>query len=317
MPKLIISPPHRNPQSHIDAQFYIPLKDSSPDHEPEVSPSSLEQSGQSSLSSVFHEGKVRVLIAHKNHEQIQLISSLFKTYGFAVQTAQNGFQVLQYVKQSIQSQETRGGKQNRLYNLILLDLDIPLSDGFETCTKIRNLFNDSRQVIYHSQQLFLDDQPVVQEVPLNQLKPVIVAWKSEDAKETMQDSIFDMSVDYNVKKMHIDLIMMPQLVKRENSIEDEVEEAYLKDHMNSNSYNSKQFLNEIQSVRNSDLVSNAWSDLNKSRVRRLKNKEAQEIFLSQYNKNLQNKPFKDIESPISGKSQRIDNNFGEFFDNSG
>lgn len=66
-----------------------------------------------------------------------------------------------------------------------MDLDIPLSDGFETCSKIRNLYEDVRPVVYLSQQLFLDDQPVIQEMPLNQLKPVIVAWKSENAMENV------------------------------------------------------------------------------------------------------------------------------------
>ena len=56
---------------------------------------------------------------------------LFAAKGFNVQTAMNGFEAFEIVKQSLQQSED-GGPPN-LFDLVLLDLEMPITNGYEAC----------------------------------------------------------------------------------------------------------------------------------------------------------------------------------------
>ena len=52
-----------------------------------------------------------------------------------VDQAQNGFEAFEFVVKKFNAEP------QQFYDLVLLDLNMPISDGYETCKKIIKLFN--------------------------------------------------------------------------------------------------------------------------------------------------------------------------------
>ena len=65
----------------------------------------------------------------------------------------------------------------------MIDLDLPDSDDFDACIQVRKIYQSSRCIPYLSQQLFLEDDAVLQDFPLSGLVPKIVAWTTEEVKD--------------------------------------------------------------------------------------------------------------------------------------
>ena len=66
---------------------------------------------------------------------------VFRSTGFLVKTASNTVHLLKIVEQSIRNQEADAGKQNFLFEFVLIDLDMPISNGFDCCKKLRALYD--------------------------------------------------------------------------------------------------------------------------------------------------------------------------------
>ena len=69
--------------------------------------------------------KYSVLIANDEEMQLYVLKVLFTKMNFDVQTARNGFEAFQMVVESHKSRE--------FFDLIVLDLGMPISDGYEAC----------------------------------------------------------------------------------------------------------------------------------------------------------------------------------------
>jgi DNA-binding response OmpR family regulator len=54
--------------------------------------------------------------------QLHCLEAVFKKNNFEVTTAINGHEAFEHFK-----------RPNQIYDLIVLDLNMPISDGFETC----------------------------------------------------------------------------------------------------------------------------------------------------------------------------------------
>ena len=103
--------------------------------------------------------------------------------GFIIRTASNCIQAIQIVEQQIINQEIGGQKQNYLFNLMIVDIDNPLTNGEAYCKKIKDLYQKSKIVPYVSQQCFdNEDVAIVEAIPLNIVYPVITAWTNEEVK---------------------------------------------------------------------------------------------------------------------------------------
>lgn len=55
--------------------------------------------------------------------------------GFAVQTAKNGFEAFQKVQKTLSD-------DHQPFNLVVLDLQMPISDGYDAIKNINQLFDD-------------------------------------------------------------------------------------------------------------------------------------------------------------------------------
>jgi hypothetical protein len=66
---------------------------------------------------------------------------------------------------------------------MLLDLDISVSEGSNCFQELRSLYDCGSNLSYLSQQVSINDEQVVQDMPLKTLRPVIAAWTEEELKE--------------------------------------------------------------------------------------------------------------------------------------
>ena len=65
----------------------------------------------------------------------------------------------------------------------------------------------------------INDEFVVEEMPLKSLRPVIAAWTNEEVKE----NYFDLQVEMDLNKIKVENKVLTRLYERENSIEDLLE----------------------------------------------------------------------------------------------
>jgi len=71
------------------------------------------------------QNQFRVLIVNDEEMQLTVLKMLFTRQKFNVSTAKNGFEAFEMVKDSSDS-------INRMFDLIIMDLNMPISDGFES-----------------------------------------------------------------------------------------------------------------------------------------------------------------------------------------
>ena len=81
----------------------------------------------------------KVLIANDEAMQLYLLKCLFELSHFTVECFPNGFDALNSVKALHKA--TKQGGIIPMYDLIVLDLNMPILDGFDSCISIRSLFD--------------------------------------------------------------------------------------------------------------------------------------------------------------------------------
>jgi len=67
----------------------------------------------------------RILIVDDNLKNIQVLANILKEEGYAIGFATDGLQALEFLKEPDE------------YDLVLLDIDMPVMDGYQTCGEIR------------------------------------------------------------------------------------------------------------------------------------------------------------------------------------
>ena len=124
------------------------------------------------------EPKFRCLIANDDALQLTILEAIFERHNCDVVTAQNGQQAFEEVA-------CRTSDPMRMFDLVILDLNMPVTDGFEACRTIRNLFQGSFQV---DQELRMINSPEQREnlfsVNLRDYLPHLVAVSSFIDDET-------------------------------------------------------------------------------------------------------------------------------------
>ena len=71
---------------------------------------------------------------------LQLLNLCFTVNDFEVVEAQNGYEAFEEVEKSFFEDEK--GNHSNLFDLIVLDLNMPISDGFEACKNIMKLYQE-------------------------------------------------------------------------------------------------------------------------------------------------------------------------------
>ena len=77
--------------------------------------------------------RFRCLLANDDEMQLQALTHIMKASDFKVIPVKNGYEAFLEAQKSI--------KNNELFDLILLDLNMPITDGYEACMQIIGLYN--------------------------------------------------------------------------------------------------------------------------------------------------------------------------------
>ena len=94
---------------------------------------------------------------------------LLKTFKFQVTNSINGFDAIEKFKQNYFSSL----KVDDMYDLVILDLNMPITNGFEACEKIKKLFTDAFTISYQMSRP--DESSELDYVPMNKRMPIFVA----------------------------------------------------------------------------------------------------------------------------------------------
>ena len=67
---------------------------------------------------------------------------------FDVVVAQNGHEAFEEIQNTLRKFQDPNctESERQLFDLVVLDLNMPISDGYETCKNIVNLYNDSNKI---------------------------------------------------------------------------------------------------------------------------------------------------------------------------
>ena len=130
-----------------------------------------------------------------------------------VTTAINGHQAFE-----ILSKQT----EDDLFDIVILDLNMPISDGFETCKNIIKFFKC--QGIFKIDQSFVSNisSSHGQNLPLKIFKPVIVALSSlitKDIEKKTDLAGFNLTLQSPLHAKVIENLIMPLLQTRKDQIE--------------------------------------------------------------------------------------------------
>mmetsp|Transcript_17115 Transcript_17115/g.26463 ORF Transcript_17115/g.26463 Transcript_17115/m.26463 type:complete len:152 (-) Transcript_17115:749-1204(-) len=80
----------------------------------------------------------RVLVANDEEFQLQMQTLLLEGKNCEVVEARNGFEAFSKVQKSIQSH-----KQEELFDLVVLDLNMPIENGYNACRMITKLYSEN------------------------------------------------------------------------------------------------------------------------------------------------------------------------------
>ena len=124
----------------------------------------------------------KVIIANDDQAQLYIQQILFEQLDFEVETAKNGYDVFQKVQKN---------KNTVKYDVILLDLHMPIMNGFDACRNICNLYEESLFAVENRRS--------------NDYNPRAPIIDNEISENLMSSSIFReqilMNVEKKIKKM--------------------------------------------------------------------------------------------------------------------
>ena len=130
---------------------------------------------------------------------------MFEKVNMDVTTAINGHQAFE-----ILSKQT----EDNLFDLVILDLNMPISDGFETCKNIVKFFKDKG--IFKIDQSFVSNLSSSngKNLPFKHFKPVIVALSSlitKSIEKKTEEAGFNLTLQGPLHVKVIDTLILPQL----------------------------------------------------------------------------------------------------------
>jgi CheY-like chemotaxis protein len=89
------------------------------------------------------EKKLKCLLVNDDQMQLFVMTAVFRGLGYEVTASQNGFEAFEIVQSIVKRQVTLEELSDQMFCLVLLDLNMPISDGYETCRNITNLCNNN------------------------------------------------------------------------------------------------------------------------------------------------------------------------------
>ena len=123
-------------------------------------------------------------------------------------TAINGHEAYNIIIESLKKKEESDHQHHMLFDIVLLDLNMPISDGFEACQKILKLYDkDSIFKIEKKSSLNINDikrpRPllsnnvsyskskgsIISQIPNKLLKPLMIACSSEVYTEDLKQKL--------------------------------------------------------------------------------------------------------------------------------
>jgi CheY-like chemotaxis protein len=78
------------------------------------------------------------LIANDEPLQLMILRSLMEQCGFCIKTAQNGYEAFQAVQETLQY-------PNKMFDLVILDLCMPIMNGQDACKNICRLYSEPQK----------------------------------------------------------------------------------------------------------------------------------------------------------------------------
>ena len=99
--------------------------------------------------------------------------------------------------------------RDSIFDLVVLDLDMPISNGFETCSKIVDLFNERREVAFY--------------------KPILLGLQegelTQQARDNALESGFDTVMASPIDISNVDSEIIPLINDRERAIQNSYNRA--------------------------------------------------------------------------------------------
>ena len=81
----------------------------------------------------------KVLIANDDAMQLMCLSLLFKGQGYEVHISDNGHQAFEGIKQTLNNEK-------EMFDLVVLDLNMPILNGWAACKKIHEMFDHKNKL---------------------------------------------------------------------------------------------------------------------------------------------------------------------------
>lgn len=97
---------------------------------------------QNSYENPPQSNKIKCLVVNDCKMQLTVLKTVLENLNYEVTTAQNGFQALQ----TITSMNYERIELKDLYQFVLMDLNMPVMNGFESCKEIHHFFSSKKQV---------------------------------------------------------------------------------------------------------------------------------------------------------------------------
>ena len=153
--------------------------------------------------------------------QLQILSFLLSAKGFEVIAAQNGYEAFERVQKSLTENE-------KPFDLVILDLHMPISDGYEACKNICtqfsdvNLFKLKEKAVGMDQDNFQRKKKLFKFLDSNDIKPLMVACSSEVSSEVREQTAkagFDLTFLMPLSAEVIQTDIIPKLLERKQHIE--------------------------------------------------------------------------------------------------
>ena len=92
---------------------------------------------------------------------------------YEVHCAQNGFQALNMIK----AIDYSNVQMSEIYSFVLMDLHMPVLDGWESCKQINDFFQNKKKVKLETNNE--GGNPTILELDLSSFKPIIAACSSD------------------------------------------------------------------------------------------------------------------------------------------
>ena len=78
---------------------------------------------------------MRCLIANDDPMSLNILEQLFRFTGFVTEIARNGHEAYEIVQETLNT-------PHELFDIIVLDLNMPITNGYDACSSILKLYKD-------------------------------------------------------------------------------------------------------------------------------------------------------------------------------